>query len=117
MPLLEITVSTELPPERTDALARRGSSLVAAVLGKPEAWVMVVCKRAPILFGGDDRPAALLEVRSLGGLDPAVNARLAADLGALVEELAGVPLERTFLNFVDVARADWGWNGATLARG
>ena len=115
MPLLCITVSETRADVDGEALLRSGSRLVAEHLGKPEEFIMVSWGRGPLLFGGSDAPAAFVELRSIGGLDLETNDGLARALCALLEEAAGIPPARTFLNFADVARSDWGWDGKTFA--
>ena len=67
-----------------------------------------------MLFGGEAGPAAFLELRSIGGLDANTNAVLSRKLCKLLESEIDIPPERVFLNFVNVKRGDWGWNGKTL---
>jgi phenylpyruvate tautomerase len=114
MPLLKMTISAELSDRARDSLLAEGSKLVATALGKPERYVMVTLARDPILFGADSSPAAFVELRSIGGLGPAINKTLSSRLCGLLERLAGVAKERTFLNFVDMAPGDWGHAGSTF---
>ncbi|MBW2457607.1 MAG: hypothetical protein JRI68_24085 [Deltaproteobacteria bacterium] len=114
MPLLKMTLSVLLSDSARGGLLAEASKLASEVLGKPERYVMVTIEQAPVLFGGDDSPAAFIEVRSLGGLGPDTNQTLSAKLCELVERIATIPKDRTFLNFVDVARSDWGHNGTTF---
>ncbi|RLB49665.1 MAG: hypothetical protein DRI90_24345 [Deltaproteobacteria bacterium] len=114
MPLLKVTLSVELSDSARDRFLAEGSTLVAELLGKPERYVMVTVSQDPIRFGGDDSPAAFVELRSIGGLGPETNQSLAQRLCELVDQTAGIPKDRTFLNFVDVARSNWGHNGSTF---
>lgn len=116
MPHLEFTLSRETDQDSLDRLLSGGSRIVATRLDKAERFVMVSCKQAPMLFGGEAAPAAFVELRSLGGLEPDVNVHLSSDLCDLLYEVAGIPTDRVFLNFVDVERANWGWNRKTFAK-
>jgi phenylpyruvate tautomerase PptA (4-oxalocrotonate tautomerase family) len=67
-----------------------------------------------MLFGGEPGPVALVDVRSIGGLGPAVNGKLARRLGELVTAAAAVPGARTYVSFTDVAAHDWAQDGETF---
>lgn len=117
MPLLKIAFSFPIDSEAVrERLLHAGTRAVVEVMGKPEQFVMVLCEREPMAFGDSTDPCAFLELRSIGGLDDEVNAALSARLCAMMREVAEVPEDRVFVNFVDMARADWGWNGGTFAR-
>ncbi len=116
MPLLKITLSgPERPGVDMPALTRGVSRIITTTMGKPEAYVMVVCAWEPMVFGGSDEPCAFAELRSLGGLDPETNVTLSRQLCQLLEEGAGVAPERVFINFMNLERSDWGWNSRTFA--
>lgn len=116
MPLIKIALSS---PERADvdvqALMRGGSQIITTTMGKPEAYVMVVCEWEPMLFGGSSEPCAFAELRSLGGLDAETNVTLSHQLCQLLEEEAGITPARVFVHFMDLEREDWGWNSRTFA--
>jgi phenylpyruvate tautomerase PptA (4-oxalocrotonate tautomerase family) len=113
MPLLKITTSVDLT-EIHERLLAEGTRAVVDGMGKPVQWVMVVCERAPMAFGGTTDPCALVELRSLGGLGPDTNAPLTARLTAMLHDIAAIPPQRVFVNFTDVPRQDWGWNDRTF---
>lgn len=117
MPLLKITLGHPTDSEAVrERLLHEGTRAVVEVMGKPERFVMVMCEREPLSFGGSTDPCAYVELRSLGGLDDEVNAALSERLCAMMRDVAEVPEDRVFVNFVDMARSDWGWNGGTFAR-
>lgn len=117
MPLIRFTLS---PPvvnaSVTEALLAGGTAAIVEVMGKPEKFVMAACQGADIAFGSSRGPAAFVELHSIGGLDDETNVALSERLCALVADAAGVPADRCFLNFVDVPRPNWGWNGGTFGQ-
>jgi phenylpyruvate tautomerase len=117
MPLLKIayTKFEEIPAER-QKLLQEGTRAVVEVMGKPERFVMVLVEREDMAFGGSTEPCAFIELRSLGGLDSETNAALSLRLCEMMSDVAEVPMDRVFVNFVDMARDDWGWNGGTFGR-
>lgn len=97
------------------AFLRAASRTVVAATGKPESYVAVcVHDGADLLWGGSDAPAAIGCLYSIGAVNKENNGRLMRELGALLGE-AGMPADRTYVNFFDVPRENVGWNGATFA--
>lgn len=43
------------------------------------------------------------------------NKKISAALAAVVQKHLGVPPSRFYIKFYDVARSDFGWNGATVS--
>lgn len=115
MPLVRVETNECLAIETKQRLSSALSHTCAEVIGKPEAYVMTVVSDAvTMLHGGTSGAAAFVEVRSIGGLSPKVNKALARQLGAVVAETAHIPINRIYLNFIDVAPGDWGHDGSTF---
>ena len=114
MPLLRIQTNVELPPERRSTVLREASRAVAAMLGKPERYVMVTLEPRPdMLFAGDDAPLAYLELKSIG-LAEGATAACSRSLCELIREQFGVSPERVYIELTAVPRAFWGWDGGTF---
>ncbi len=114
MPLLTLTTNLVIEPASRQLLARKASAETAALLGKSENYVMVkIDTGVTLLFAGDDRPAALLELKSLG-LPEQRCAEFSATLCQLVEAELGIPPERIYIEFGNPPRHLWGWNGKTF---
>lgn len=114
MPLLRIETNVSLDTPDAEALVTQASQAVADGLGKPERYVMVtVHSSAPVLMAGTAEPAAFLDLRSIGLPDGKTEA-LSKALCGLIESAIGVPRDRVYINFADVPRAHWGWNGGTF---
>ncbi len=114
MPLLKLETTVALSDDRRKALLSSLSKIVAATIGKPEQYVMVVISPAAILMSGKPGDGAFVDVRSIGGLTDDVNRQLARKIGTLLKDSLGVPPDRVYLNFADVAAGNWGWNGETF---
>lgn len=114
MPLLKLTVAEPLSAEQRASLLPALSKLVAAGIGKPEQYIMVTVAAGALLMSGQAGPAALVEVRSIGGLNGQVNKRLTRELCGLLEQTLHIPPARTYINFMSLAADHWGWNGATF---
>lgn len=114
MPYLKIVTNADLGAGGPAALAGKASELASGLLGKPEQWVMAQVEAgAALVFGGSDAPAALVELKSIG-LPAADCARLSSALCAFLQEEAGIPAERVYIEFADLARGMFGWNGGTF---
>ncbi|MGD2081581.1 MAG: phenylpyruvate tautomerase MIF-related protein [Chromatiales bacterium] len=116
MPLLKIQTNVEVPAASRGALLKQASDAVAGALGKPEQYVMVSLEHNPdMLFGGDGRSLAYLELKSIG-LPEERTAELSASLCRMMSDHLGVAEDRTYIEFANAARHMWGWNGGTFER-
>ncbi|CAM8971514.1 unnamed protein product [Rhodiola kirilowii] len=103
MPCLNISTNVNLESVDTSSILSEATTAVANIIGKPEAYVMVVLKGSvPLAFGGTEQPAAYGELVSIGGLNPSVNKKLSAGIASILETKLSVPKGRFFLKFSDV---------------
>ncbi|CAK9136694.1 unnamed protein product [Ilex paraguariensis] len=115
MPCLNLSTNVNLEGVDTSSILSEATSTVSKVIGKPEAYVMIVLKGSvPMSFGGTEQPAAYGEVVSVGGLNPDVNKKLSAAISNILETKLSVPKKRFFLKFHDSKGSDFGWNGSTF---
>ncbi len=114
MPYLKITANKPIDAEQARTLLKAASQLAAKELGKPEAYMMVAAEApAPMRFAGTDTPCAFLELRGIG-LPRDRTGELSRLLCELVQARLGIPQDRVYINFADVAPNLWGWNGETF---
>ena len=114
MPYLRIQTNHLLDAEGRASLVAKASRTVAERLAKPEQYVMVALEDGtPMLFAGSDSPAAYLELKSIG-LPESRTTELSRALCTLVQAEIGVSQDRVYIEFTDVPRSMWGWNGATF---
>lgn len=114
MPMLTLRTNVIIPDDKLEKLLAGLSTVVADAIGKPEQYVMVAVEQASLLMGGKPGPAAFIDLRSIGGLSPAVNSRLSTLLCDAMQHVLGIPGNRVFLNFTEVPGSHWGWDGSTL---
>jgi len=112
MPYLSITTNVALSSDAEAAWISEASKIVAAQLGKPEAYVMVSLQKAPVLFAGTGEPAAFLDLRSIGL--PHDCERLAKALAAIAA-CHGVAPQRLYLTCTDVPAPRWAQGGEAFA--
>ena len=111
MPLLSIETNQGITETDPAPLLEAASHLVAETLGKSEAYVMVKVSHNPnMMFAHDRQPLAFLQLKSIG-LKEEQTAALSAALCELMDSHLGIPGNRTYIEFTDVSRTMWGWNG------
>ena len=114
MPLLKLKTSPEILPGNREKALTGLSRIVSETLGKPERYVMVTGEESAIVMGGKTGPAALVDIRSIGGLTGVANRELSARICAFLEKALAIPPERVYLNFTDIPAPDWGYDGTTF---
>lgn len=114
MPMLKIKTNQPLDADLQKTLLSSAAQEVAAMLSKPERYVMVSLEHNPaMLFGGSDAPLAYLELKSIG-LPTSRTPDLSSSLCKLMQEQLGLAADRVYIEFADAPRAMWGWNGGTF---
>ncbi len=114
MPYLKIQTSARPDPQSEKETLATLSAEVAAMLGKPERFVMVAMEGGvPMVFAGTDEPAAYLELKSLG-LPQEKTAEYSARLCALIETHLAIPKGRIYIEFASPERHMFGWDGRTF---
>lgn len=114
MPLLRIQTNQLLGADALRDLPRLASQHVAALLGKPERYVMVSLEHNPaMLFAGTDAPLAYLELKSIG-LPAARTGELSKGLCELVGQQLGIAQDRIYIEFANASGNLWGWDGGTF---
>ncbi len=114
MPLLKLHTSVQMSDDLKPKLLAACSRILAQVTGKPEAVTMVVLEKGEFLMGGKPGPGAFVDIRGIGGLTCDVNRKLSERLCDVLSKELGVPPERIYVTFTEVAASNWGWNGSTF---
>lgn len=114
MPLIKVTTNQSNSAEVQAAFLRQLSAATAAMLGKPESYVMAMFnEQAQMLFAGSAEPLAYVELKSLG-LPENNTPDYSAQLCNLIEKELGIRPERVYIEFSAPARHMWGWSGRTF---
>lgn len=116
MPLIQLDTSCDLSDsDKKEGLARTLSKLAAEGIGKPEQYVMAcVHDKVAIIMAGDAGPAALVTVKSIGGLGKSVNQVLAVHVSEVLQKELAIPPDRVYLTFEELTAINWAWNGKTF---
>jgi phenylpyruvate tautomerase PptA (4-oxalocrotonate tautomerase family) len=114
VPLLHIVTNVDLPEEASRRLLAAASETVAAMLRKPERYVMVVLSHnRQMRFAGTCDPLAYLELKSIG-LPRDATPSLSAGLCELARAHLGIAPDRVYVEFADAEPSMWGWNSDTF---
>ena len=114
MPYFCIETNQPVNPATNQQLLKKTSTFIADILGKPESYIMVsIQPEKSLVFGGTDDPAAFVRLKSIG-LPTERCPELAQKICSLIEQELGVPKDRIFIDFKDLERSLFGWNGKTF---
>ena len=116
MPAIILQTSVKCTNEQKDLLAKGLSKICADGIGKPESYVMsIVQDDVTTVFAGDLQPAAMLEVKSIGGLNANVNANLSKAICEFLSTSINIKSNNIYIHFTDVAGQNWGVHTGTVA--
>jgi len=114
MPYFSIETNHSIDRASIQQLLKKTSAFIADLLGKPESYVMISLQPdTPLIFGGSDAPAAFVRLKSIG-LSQDRCPEMSEKICRLIEQDLGVPQDRVFIDFKDLARSKFGWNGKTF---
>ena len=114
MPFLKLQTSTPVPEDMREPLLAGLSQIISESIGQPEKYVMVTVETDPVMMNSKVGQAAFVDLRSIGGLNREVNNQITGELCALLGEKLEIPQDRVYINFTDIARSNWDWNGKTF---
>jgi phenylpyruvate tautomerase PptA (4-oxalocrotonate tautomerase family) len=113
MPGILIKTSADVEGKQEELFAAVTSLLVDKA-GKKEAGVMVILEKVEARKGNKHVPVAFVEVRSLVGLDHAMNRTLAEGFCDLLGRILGIDGENIYINFMRIPETTWGWKGGIV---
>jgi hypothetical protein len=114
MPYFCIDTNQTQDDASTRELMKKASAFIAELLGKPESYVMISIKPGTLLtFAGTDDPVAFVRLKSIG-LPKDRCPELSEKICGFINQELGVPINRIFIDFIDLEGALFGWNGKTF---
>lgn len=116
MPLIHLSFSKDIDLTKADALIPTISKIIADCTGKPEQYVMVMLDICEMMMSGQRGKSAFATIKSVGGLSLDINEKISLNLAELIETKLDVPKNRIYLNFINIERENWGYNGKTFKR-
>ena len=112
MPFLKILSKKRI--QGADDILVKSSEFLSELLGKPEKYIMISIEENPVMmFGGTGDPLLYIELKSIG-LPRDQTKEISQKLSLFLKDKTGVPVHRMYIEFSDVERSMWGWNGSTF---
>jgi len=106
MPTLRIYTNVQVDAATGSDLLKSLSKEVAAILNKPESYVLIHLNPNQMMsFGGTEEPTAFLELISLGKIGGDINKEISSRLAGILKNKLGIQPGRYY---VKVTR---GWSG------
>ena len=114
MPYFSIETNRTIDQTTHRELMKKTSAFIAELLGKPEAYVMIaITAETPLIFAGNDQPAAFVRLKSIG-LPKERGTEFSEKICGFVEQELEIPPNRVFIDFKNLERDMFGWNGKTF---
>ena len=114
MPYCRLETNLSLSDAEQNLLLKHLSKKVAALLQKTESYVMVsLSVDINMLFAGTDQATAYLELKSIELAEDKVP-ELSKQLCVFLEDSLAIPINRIYIEFINIPRSLWGWNGRTF---
>lgn len=113
MPFIDSKISVKVSDEKKDVIKARLAE-AAAVIGKPETYVMIGFDDEYCLYFGGNKmeKAVYVSVDIYGGSIPSSSDRMTAMICEIYEEELGIPANNIYVDYR--ATTDWGWNGGNF---
>jgi phenylpyruvate tautomerase len=116
MPLIKVQASVPAPEKsQIETLLKNLSTSLAKHLSKPESYVMTAFEPGVAMtFAGTTEPVCYIEIKSVGTMNSAQTKAMSQDFCQQINQVLGVPIDRTYIEFADAKGSMWGWNGSTF---
>lgn len=116
MPLIQLDTNFTFPDQNSkQAMVGHLSLAAAEATGKPEQYVMAgIRENAAMTMSGGPGPCALVTVKAIGGLNKSVNQAVASKVSQLIQKELGIPQNRIYITFEELAADHWAWEGKTF---
>jgi len=114
MPCIMIKTNQSIAKDKQISCCQSISSQTAALLGKPERYVMTILEeQLSMTMSGSTEATAYIELKSIN-LPENQTTELSSQLCQLISELLDIPPVRIYIEFANAQRHLWGWDGKTF---
>lgn len=114
MPYISIETNQSIDETAAAEFADKVSAFASEITGKPEQWIMVAFKPVTMMvYNRSHDPVAFVELKSIGLPEERCTDFSRQICDFLSTEL-DIPPERVYIEFKDLQRAMFGWNGKTF---
>ncbi len=111
MPCIHMETNCTIAQEAAEKINQELGKAISLFPGKSQKWLMCVLKGDCFLsFAGESKePAAFVEVKLFGAVDPQAAQTMTGTICGLLQETLGIQPERVYVRYQETAY--WGWNG------
>mmetsp|Transcript_41545 Transcript_41545/g.67436 ORF Transcript_41545/g.67436 Transcript_41545/m.67436 type:complete len:115 (+) Transcript_41545:58-402(+) len=113
MPTVHFILNTPVSEDMRAKILSGATDIAGRITGKPLTYLEAILETGSISFAGDLAPAAFAEVYNIG-MRVSQHKEFSSELSTLLQNEAGIPPSRFYLNIYSAQGADWGWNGRTF---
>ena len=114
MPFIRVETNLKVESADADAFVLKLSKFISVALGKPEIYVTVMLhQNVSMSLSGSNEPAVFATLGSIS-LQPEKCLELSQSVCEFLTAEFSVPGARIFLEFRDLERSMYGWNGRTF---
>lgn len=114
MPFIRVETNLKIEAAEADACVFKFSKFISRALGKPEIYVTVILhQNVSLSLSGSNEPAVFASLGSIS-LQPDKCLELSKSVCEFITAEFSVPGTRVFIEFRDLERSMFGWNGRTF---
>jgi hypothetical protein len=114
MPFFKIETSRQVNDTDIQSMLEKASGFISEMLAKPQKFVMVSIEaNKQMMFGKDAESAAFVQLKSIG-LPTGRCAEYSSRICQFLNDELGIAPDRVFIDFKDLERNMFGWNGKTF---
>ena len=111
MPCVQIQTNVAYNESDRETILREATKVMVEQAHKNEEAVMVILQKVDGMMGNSSKPMALIDVRSMVGIEHKTNNDISAALTPIMTRVLGVSPYRTYITFLRIPETCWGLMG------
>ena len=111
MPCVQIQTNVAYNESDRETILREATKVMVEQAHKNEEAVMVILQKVDGMMGNSSEPMALIDVRSMVGIEHETNNDISAALTPIMTRVLGVSPYRTYITFLRIPETCWGLMG------
>ena len=111
MPCVQIQTNVAYNESDRETILREATKVMVEQAHKNEEAVMVILQKVDGMMGNSSEPMALIDVRSMVGIEHKTKNDISAALTPIMTRVLGVSPYRTYITFLRIPETCWGLMG------
>jgi phenylpyruvate tautomerase PptA (4-oxalocrotonate tautomerase family) len=111
MPCVQIQTNVAYTESDKKTILREATKVMVEQAHKNEEAVMVTLQKVDATMGNSSEPMAIIDVRSMVGIEHKTNNDVCAALTKITKEVLHVAPKRTYVTFIRIPETCWGLMG------